>query len=72
MRRCVSLRLKARLEPEKPSGAIAVVAKMVPTFFGSTEYGINGRRRSGRRGATVFVYSDSYFFAIGKEKELGV
>ena len=23
-------------------------------------------------GATVFVYSDSYFFAIGKEKEVGV
>ena len=55
MRRCVSLRLKARLEPEKPSGAIAVVAKMVPPFFGSTEYRINGRRRSRRRGGRRFL-----------------
>ena len=47
MRRCVSLRLKARLELEKnhedQPGAIAEVAKMVPTFLGSTEYRINGR-----------------------------
>ena len=57
MRRCVSLRLKARLELEQnhedQPGAIAEVAKMVPTFLGSTEYRINGRAtKTGRRGSS--------------------
>ena len=79
MRRCVSLRLKARLEPEKnhedQPGAIAEVAKMVPTFLGSTEYRINGRAtKTGRRGSSGdgFCLFRSYFFAIGKEEAAAV